>query len=221
MPDLDALAVQLPDGALLVDPDRMDGYRWDRANDPDAGVPLAVVRATCTEDVQATVRFAVQHRLAVVPRGAGSGLSGGASAQDGCLVISLERMRTVDVDPTTRIAVVEPGALNAEVKAAAAEHGLWYPPDPSSYEICSIGGNVATNAGGLCCVKYGVTADYVLGLTVVLSDGTAVELGGPRLFPVQRVLVQAGKALPVLPVPLQVRELVFLQQQVPVLVPLF
>ena len=71
--------------------------------------------------------------------------------------------------------------MNAAVKAAAAEHGLWYPPDPSSFEICSIGGNVATNAGGLCCVKYGVTTDYVLGMTVVLADGTAVELGGPRL----------------------------------------
>ncbi|MDX6231191.1 MAG: glycolate oxidase [Nocardioidaceae bacterium] len=180
-PDLDALAAQLPDGALLVDPDRMAGYRWDRANDPAAGVPLAVVRATCTEDVQAAVRFAAQHGLAIIPRGAGSGLSGGASALDGCLVISLENMRAVEVDPATRIAFVEPGAMNAEVKAAAAEHGLWYPPDPSSYEICSIGGNVATNAGGLCCVKYGVTSDYVLGLTVVLADGTAVELGGPRL----------------------------------------
>ena len=90
-------------------------------------------------------------------------------------------MRAIDVDPVTRIAVVEPGAINAEVKAAAAEHGLWYPPDPSSYEICSIGGNVATNAGGLCCVKYGVTSDYVLGLTVVLADGTGGRLGGPRL----------------------------------------
>jgi len=77
--------------------------------------------------------------------------------------------------------VVEPGALNVAVKQAAVTHDLWYPPDPSSYEICSIGGNVATNAGGLCCVKYGVTSDYVLGLTVVLADGTAVELGGPRL----------------------------------------
>jgi glycolate oxidase len=181
MPDLDALVAQLPDGAVIVDPDRMTGYRWDRANDPGAGVPLAVVRATCTEDVQAAVRFAAQHDVAVVPRGAGSGLAGGASALDGCLVISLERMRAVEVDPATRIAVVEAGALNVEVKTAAAEHGLWYPPDPSSYEICSIGGNVATNAGGLCCVKYGVTTDYVLGLTVVLADGTAVELGGPRL----------------------------------------
>ena len=76
------------------------------------------------------------------------------------------------------VAVVQPGLLNAEVKAAAREHGLWYPPDPSSFEICSIGGNLATNAGGLCCVKYGVTTDYVLGLEVVLADGRAVRLGG-------------------------------------------
>jgi glycolate oxidase len=81
----------------------------------------------------------------------------------------------------TRTAVVQPGLLDAEVKKAVAEHGLWYPPDPSSFEICSIGGNIATNAGGLCCVKYGVTTDYVLGLQVVLTDGTAVRLGGPRL----------------------------------------
>jgi len=79
------------------------------------------------------------------------------------------------------VAVVEPGAFNRDVKLAAAEHGLWYPPDPSSYDICSIGGNVATNAGGLCCVKYGVTTDYVLGLDVVLADGTLIRLGGPRI----------------------------------------
>lgn len=179
--DLTPLVAALPVGCVVVDPDRMAAYRWDRANDPHAGVPLAVVRATCTEDVQEAVRFAAAHRIAVVPRGAGSGLSGGSSAVDGCLVISTERMRAITVDPTSRTAVVEPGLFNAEVKAAAAEHGLWYPPDPSSYEFCSIGGNVATNAGGLCCVKYGVTSDYVLGLTVVLADGTAVELGGPRL----------------------------------------
>ncbi len=176
-----ALRDELPAGVLVDDPDKMAGYRWDRAHDPGAGVPLAVVRATSTADVQAAVRFAAAHGVSVVPRGAGSGLSGGASAVDGCLVVSTERMRAIEVDPVTRTAVVEPGLMNAEVKAAVAEHGLWYPPDPSSYEICSIGGNVATNAGGLCCVKYGVTTDYVLGLTVVLADGTAIELGGPRL----------------------------------------
>jgi glycolate oxidase len=90
-------------------------------------------------------------------------------------------MRDIVVDPVTRTAVVQPGLFNAEVKKEVAEHGLWYPPDPSSFEICSIGGNIATNAGGLCCVKYGVTTDYVLGLQVVLADGTAVRLGGPRL----------------------------------------
>ncbi len=140
-----------------------------------------MVRATCTEDVQAVLRWASAHRVPVVPRGAGTGLSGGASAVDGGIVLSTEKMRAIDVDPVTRTAVVQPGLLNAEVKAAVAEHGLWYPPDPSSFEICSIGGNAATNAGGLCCVKYGVTTDYVLGLEVVLADGTAVRLGGPRL----------------------------------------
>ncbi len=183
--DLDAalttLVESLPDDVVVRDQDRVQKYRWDRANDPDAGTPLAVVRASSTEQVQVAVRWAAEHNIGIVPRGAGSGLSGGASAIDGALVISLERMTALTIDPVTRIAYVEPGVLNIDVKRAAAEHGLWYPPDPSSYEICSIGGNVATNAGGLCCVKYGVTGDYVLGLTVVLADGRAVELGGPRL----------------------------------------
>jgi glycolate oxidase len=117
----------------------------------------------------------------VVPRGAGSGLSGGATAVEGGIVLSLERMRAITIDSVSRVAITEPGLLNVEVKRAAAEHGMWYPPDPSSFEICSIGGNAATNAGGLCCVKYGVTTDYVLGMQVVLADGTAVRLGGPRL----------------------------------------
>jgi glycolate oxidase len=176
--DITSLVDAFPDGAVITDPDRMAGYRWDRANDPNAGVPLAVVRAESTEEVQAAVSFAARHGLPIVPRGAGTGLSGGASAIDGSIVISTERMRRIEVDPVTRTAVTQPGLLNAEVKAAVAAHGLWYPPDPSSYEICSIGGNIATNAGGLCCVKYGVTTDYVLGMTVVLADGSAVRLGG-------------------------------------------
>ena len=181
MPVLADLIAILPPGAVITDPDAMDAYRRDRANDPTAGVPLAVVRATRTEDVQATVRFAAATGIPLIPRGAGSGLSGGSSAVDGAMVVSLDRMRDIVIDPAVRMATVQPGALNAEVKAAAAEHGLWYPPDPSSFEFCSIGGNVATNAGGLCCVKYGVTTDYVLGMTVVLADGRAVRLGGPRL----------------------------------------
>lgn len=179
--DLAVLVHALPEGAVITDPDRMDGHRRDRSHDPNVGTPLAVVCAASTEEVQTVVRFAAEHRIAVVPRGAGSGLSGGSSAVDGCIVVSLERMRRITIDPVSRTAVAQPGAFNAEVKNAAAEHGLWYPPDPSSVEFCSIGGNVATNAGGLCCVKYGVTSDYVLGMTVVLADGKAVTLGGPRL----------------------------------------
>jgi glycolate oxidase len=175
------LAATLPADCVVLDRDRMDKYRWDRANDPEAGMPLAVARVMSTEHVQRVLRLATEHRISVVPRGAGTGLSGGSSAVDGCIVISTERMRHVEIDPMTRTAVVQPGVLNAELKAAAAAQGLWYPPDPSSFEICSIGGNIATNAGGLCCVKYGVTTDYVLGLTVVLADGTVLPLGGPRL----------------------------------------
>ncbi|MDQ2750170.1 MAG: FAD-binding protein [Actinomycetota bacterium] len=179
--DVAALIAELPDGAVLTDRDLMASYRQDWARDPKAGWPVAVVRATCTADVQATMRWATAGRVPVVPRGAGSGLSGGATAVDGGIVLTLEKMRAITIDPVSRVAVTEPGLLNVEVKQAAAEHGLWYPPDPSSFEICSIGGNAATNSGGLCCVKYGVTTDYVLGMQVVLADGTAVRLGGPRL----------------------------------------
>ncbi|QGG94233.1 FAD-binding oxidoreductase [Actinomarinicola tropica] len=175
---VEELVAALPEGAVVSDPDVVEGYRFDRASTVTPGRPRAVVRATCTADVQAVLRIASQHRVPVVPRGAGTGLSGGAAAVDGAITLSTDRMRAVDVDPAAMVAVVQPGALNAEVKAAAAEHGLWYPPDPSSYEICSIGGNLATNAGGLCCVRQGVTTDYVLGIEVVLADGRAVRLGG-------------------------------------------
>jgi glycolate oxidase len=175
------LAAYYAADVLIVDQDRVEKYRRDRAEDPRAGVPLAVIRAESTEHVQAALRFATLHGIPVVPRGAGSGLSGGATAIDGCLVVSLERMKGLAVDKVARVAYVEPGVINSELKAAAAAHGLWYPPDPSSFEISSIGGNVATNAGGLCCLKYGTTGDYVLGLTVVLASGAVVEVGGPRL----------------------------------------
>jgi glycolate oxidase len=178
---LDELVALLPVDTVLTDPDILAGYRHDWARDPDAGTPLAVVRANSTADVQVVLRWATEHGVPVVPRGAGSSLSGGSTAVDGGVTLSMERMREITIDPTTRVAIAQPGALNASVKAAATSHGLWYPPDPSSFEICSIGGNAATNAGGLCCVKYGVTTDYVLGMQVVLADGTAVRLGGPRL----------------------------------------
>ena len=178
---IDDLVRALPEGVVATDPATIEKYRFDWSRDPGAGTPALVVRAEDAGQVQRAVRWAAEHGVPVVPRGAGSGLSGGSSAVDGGMVLSLERMRAIEIDPDCQVAVVEPGAFNAEVKAAAAAEGLWYPPDPSSYEICSIGGNVATNAGGLCCVKYGVTTDYVLGLDVVLADGTLVTLGGTRI----------------------------------------
>lgn len=184
MTAMDALAElveSLPDGVVATDPATLENYRFDWSRDAGAGTPVAVVRAEDADQVQTAVRWAARHAVPVVPRGAGSGLSGGASAVDGGIVLSLERMCAIEIDADCQVAVVEPGALNAQVKLVAREHGLWYPPDPSSYEICSIGGNVATNAGGLCCVKYGVTTDYVLGLDVVLADGTLVTLGGKRI----------------------------------------
>jgi glycolate oxidase len=178
---LAGLIAELPEGMVVTDPAVTESYRQDRAFDPSAGKPIGVVRPRRTEEVQTILRWASANHVPVVTRGMGTGLSGGATAVDGGIVLSTEKMRDITVDPVTRIAVCQPGLLNAEVKKTVAEYGLWYPPDPSSYEICSIGGNIATNAGGLCCVKYGVTTDYVLGVQVVLADGTAVRLGGLSL----------------------------------------
>jgi glycolate oxidase len=175
---LDALTAALPAGTVVSDIDVIERYRHDRAMTVVPGRPLAVVRPSSTGEVAAVVRIAAEHRVPLVTRGAGSGLSGGAVAVEGGITLSTERLRAVSIDRAAMTATVQPGLLNAELKAAARSEGLWYPPDPSSFEICSIGGNLATNAGGLCCVKYGVTTDYVLGLEVVLADGRVVRLGG-------------------------------------------
>jgi glycolate oxidase len=181
MDAIEELRTALPGDVVVTGADAVEKYRHDWSRDPSAGTPVAVVRAEDAGQVQTALRWATTHGVPVVPRGAGSGLSGGSSAVDGGIVLSLERMTDIEIDTACQVAVVEPGAFNKDVKAAAAKEGLWYPPDPSSFEICSIGGNVATNAGGLCCVKYGVTTDYVLGLDVVLADGTLVTLGGKRI----------------------------------------
>jgi glycolate oxidase len=173
-----ALCDVLPAEVLVTDPDIIDGYRRDRATPVTPGMPVALVRARETADVQATLLVASARGVPVVPRGLGTGLSGGSAAIDGCIVVSTEAMRSLAIDRDDLVATVGPGLRNVELKQAAAAEGLWYPPDPSSFEICSIGGNLATNAGGLCCVKYGVTTDYVLGCEVVLADGRAVRLGG-------------------------------------------
>lgn len=173
-----ALRAGIPDGSVLDDPDRMDSYRYDRALFCPAGTPAAVVLARERAHVEHALRVASELGVPVVPQGARSGLSGAANAVDGCIVLSLEKMdRIVEIDPANRIAVVEPGVMNAAFSQAVAEHGLYYPPDPSSWEFCSIGGNLATNSGGLCCVKYGVTSDYVRALEVVLASGEVVRPG--------------------------------------------
>ena len=150
---------------MLVDAGRVAGYLRDEAMWADHGRPLAVVRARTTADVAATVAVCARHRAAIVPRGAGTGVSGGANAVDGGVVVCTELMRdVVEINVTEGLAVVQPGVVNDDLRAVAAQHGLWYPPDPGSASSSTIGGNVATNAGGLCCVKYGVTRDYVLAL---------------------------------------------------------
>jgi glycolate oxidase len=169
---------QLPEGSVVTDPATSDGYRHDSASFCVAGVPLAVVRPTTTEQVQTVLRWASAHRVPVVPQGARTGLSGGANAVDGALMVSMVRMnRIVEIDEVDQVAIVEPGVINADLSRAVADVGLFYPPDPSSWEMSTIGGNLATNAGGLCCVKYGVTADFVRGLEVVLADGEVLRVG--------------------------------------------
>lgn len=168
----------LPSEAIVTDPDRLAGYRHDMATFCPSGTPAVAVLAESTEHVVHVLRVAAEHRVPVVPQGARTGLSGGANAVDGCIVLSLERMnRILEIDPANRTAVVEPGVVNADLSKAVAEAGLFYPPDPSSWEISTIGGNLATNAGGLCCVKYGVTADFVRGLEVVLAGGEVLRTG--------------------------------------------
>ncbi len=175
-----ALTALLPAGSVITDPAILESYRQDWSFDPNAGTPAAVVRPSDTAQVQAVLQFAAEHELAVVTRGAGTSVVGGSTAADNAITLSMERMTDVRVDAAARIAVVQAGAVTATVKSAAAAEGLFYPPDPSSFEMCSIGGNVATNAGGPCAAKYGITGDYVLAMTVVLADGSVVSLGGPR-----------------------------------------
>ncbi|WP_200417660.1 FAD-binding oxidoreductase [Streptomyces sp. Y2F8-2] len=175
---LDRLKAGLPAEAVLTDPDVTASYANDMASFCAAGTPAVVVLPRTVEEVQHVMRTATELRVPVVPQGARTGLSGAANASDGCIVLSLTKMdRILEINPVDRIAVVEPGVVNAALSRAVHEHGLYYPPDPSSWEMCTIGGNIGTASGGLCCVKYGVTAEYVLGLDVVLADGRLMSTG--------------------------------------------
>ena len=176
---LGALRAALPDLRVLTDAADRESYRLDETAYLSAGLPGAVVFPIDTGEVSTILRLASAHSVPVVPRGAGTGLSGGAAGIEGALTVVVTRMnRILEIDPENLCVVTQPGVINAELKAAVAKEGMFYPPDPASYESCSIGGNLGTNAGGLCCVKYGQTRDWVLGLEVVLADGSIIRTGG-------------------------------------------
>ncbi len=181
-PLLEALGRELPADRLVSDPDVLTTLSSDEAEWAPVGAAAVAVRARTEPEVQSVVRIEAELGVPIVPRGAGTGLSGGANATDGCVVLDMSRMTAVrDIDPDNLTCVVEPGVVNNDLKATVAEHGLWYPPDPASAPWSTIGGNTATNAGGLCCLKYGVTRDYVLGMRAVVGGpagyGTATWLG--------------------------------------------
>jgi len=173
-----ALFKLLPPGQVSTEATIVAEYSHDDAEWAPFVPPLAVVFAETTAEVASVVAFAAARGIRVVARGAGTGLSGGANSIENAIVLSLERMTAVlEINAEERYAIAQAGVLNDGLRAAVAVHGLWYPPDPASYRISTIGGNAATNAGGICCVKYGVTRDYVLGMTVVLADGEVVRVG--------------------------------------------
>ncbi|MFI9387263.1 FAD-binding oxidoreductase [Kutzneria sp. NPDC052558] len=175
---IDDLLKVLPPDRVVTDPDVLGSYAHDEAEWAPHTLPAAMVRPRGAQDVQAVVRQCVKHKAPLVTRGAGTGLSGGANAVEGCVLLAMDQLNAIkEIDPVERLAVVEPGVVNDDLRAACAEQNLWYPPDPASSPWSTIGGNTATNAGGVCCVKYGVTRDYVLGMEVVTGTGEIVRLG--------------------------------------------
>lgn len=172
----DELRALLPDGTVADDPALLAARATDRSGVPPLGEPVALVRPRATADVAAVLRYASAHHVPVVPQGGLTGLAGGANAVPGAILLDLSAMdRIVAVDEVDRSAVVQPGVLVADLQRAAGERGLFYAPDPGSADEATIGGTVATNAGGMRCLKYGVTGDAVRSLEVVLADGSVVR----------------------------------------------
>ena len=161
----------------LTRPEDLRSYMYDGG--VDRALPAAAVLPGSTQEVAAVVRLCCDRGVPFVPRGAGTGLSGGAIANAGAVVISTARLcRILEIDEANRLAVVEPGVVNADISAAVARHGLRYVPDPSSMAACTIGGNIAENSGGLHCLAYGVTSAHVLGVEIVTPEGDVQWLGG-------------------------------------------
>jgi glycolate oxidase len=172
-----ALSAIIPNDRLLTSPGALAPYESDGLTTFRAR-PRAVVLADNQDEVLATVRLCHRASVPFMARGSGTSLSGGAVPIEDGIVIALNRLnRVLRIDPAARLAIVEPGVVNLDVTAAAAPHGLYYAPDPSSQSICTIGGNVAFNSGGAHCFRHGMTANHVLGLKAVLPDGTMVHLG--------------------------------------------
>ena len=177
-PDVVALLRAELGDRVDTSPAALESARADKSGHASAGSPLAVVHAASVDDVRAVLRIATATRTPVVPRGAGTGLAGGANTGRGEISLSLRGMdRLVEVRPDDLLAVVEPGILNAELNALLEPHGVWWAPDPASRAISTVGGNIATGAGGLLCAKYGVVRDAVLGVDLVLADGRLLHLG--------------------------------------------
>jgi glycolate oxidase len=175
---LKELCETLPSSGILSDSDMLGPYQRDHTSGIE-GRALLAVRAKSTEEVSRVLALCHRYRVPVTPRGAGTGVTGGAVPLSGGIVLSLEKMnRIVEIDRENSVAVVEPGVITSDLQGAAREEGLMYPPDPASLDSCSMGGNVAENAGGPHAVKYGTTGDYVLGLECVLPDGSIIETGG-------------------------------------------
>lgn len=167
---------------VKFDPEELEKYSHDETSGVEGHIPLAVVFPTSSEQVSAILKWANERKVPIVPRGAGTGLSGGAVPTKDCVVVSLERMnRIIEFDESNMTVTVEPGVITGEIQKIAEEHGLFYAGDPASSESSSIGGNVAENAGGVKVIKYGPTAFHVLGLEVVLPTGEIVNFGGKTL----------------------------------------
>ena len=167
---------------VLVAPAQLAAYQMDAGM--ETSIPEGVVLPVCTADLQRLARWAQQHRVALVARGAGTGYTGGSVATQGGVLVSFARMNKIlEVDQVSRLAVVQPGVVNETLQQTLKPLGLFYPPDPASQSVCTLGGNIAENAGGPHCLKYGVTSNYVLGLEVVLADGQVIQLGSKALDP--------------------------------------
>ncbi len=165
-------------GKVIIDREILETYSRDETSDL-AAMPDILVRAGSVDDVSAALKACNDLGVPVIPRGAGTGVTGGAVPVRGGVILSMEKMnRIIEIDRENMVAVVEPGAVTRTVQEAALAEGLMYPPDPASLESCSIGGNVAENAGGPHAVKYGVTKDYILGMEIVLADGSVLVTGG-------------------------------------------